>query len=152
MVAAPLEAMVLWVAAGTSAVLATPAMAKVLAMRVRARTALTSAVAPTAGAMLARRAAMVEAVATAAVMAGTLAAPATLAMTVTWVVPVRARMAATSAVALRGAVTPVTKETMVAMEVTAEAATVEERSSPRSFETAGACQNFRVRAGCIRPA
>jgi hypothetical protein len=128
-------------AAVTLVALATQAMTRVSATPVRARTAATSAAAPTAVAMLTTEAAMVEAAAMAEIIATTQPALPIQAITAMWVVRVKARMAATSAVAHKGAVTPVTKGTMVATAVTAEAAmaaaTVGERNSPRSFETAG---------------
>jgi hypothetical protein len=111
------EAVVLWVAAVTSAALATPATTKVLAMPVRARTGATSVAAPTAVAMLTTRAATVEAGATVVVIAATQEAPAIQAMTATWVVLARARMEAISGAARKGAVMPATEEAMAAAAV-----------------------------------
>ena len=121
MVAALPRAVVRREAAVTSVALAIPAMAKGSAMRARAQTGATSVVAPTVAVMLTAGSAMVEAAAT---MAVALEAPAIQAMTATWVVPVRAQMEATSAVALKAAVTLVTMETMAATMV---AKTVVER-------------------------
>ena len=122
------EAVVLWVAAVTSAALATPATTKVLAMPVRARTGATLAEAPTVAAMLMTEAATVEAGATVVVIAATQPAPAIRAITAMWVVLARARMEVTSAVAPKGAVTLVTKEAMAAAAVTTVAGTAVERS------------------------
>jgi hypothetical protein len=73
-------------------------------------------------------AATVEAGATVVVIAATQPAPAIRAITATWVVLARARMAVTSAVAPKGAVTLVTKEAMAAAAVTMVAGTAVERS------------------------
>jgi hypothetical protein len=81
---------------------------------------------------------MVEAAAIVAVTAATQPALVIQAITAIWVVPVRARTAATSAVVHKGAVIATTKAGVAAVAVTMVAATAVARNSDRrSFETAG---------------